>query len=486
MSPFALAGVLGSLCVPGHRAIFHGVHALRPGCAVRLDVITGRVDELPWHSVRAAAIEARRTPFTGTRTEAVRTLSGLVDDAVQRRLASDVPVGVLLSGGVDSSLVLAGLHRAGASHVKAFTVGFKDPRYDERSHAREVARHFNTECIEAEVDEANLPTLVEAALDCFDEPFADSSAIPTMLVARLARREVGVVLAGDGGDDLFAGYDRHVRGFGVSRTVGRMPGFVRRAVARGLTAVPSNRWDDVLTPLERMLPGALRRKQRGRLLHKAATLLRAEDAEEIWRGFYGVWPDPAALIAQLPSDAWHSAVAREAHAREHPLPNDEAGYLDELLLRDQTMYLPDDLLVKLDRATMECSLEAREPLLDQRLFEFAWRVPPAWRTKGGVGKSLLRDVLAMRVPAHIASRPKAGFGVPLRDWLAGPLRDWAESLLGADCLGAQGILDSAMVRQAWQRCLGGDDSAASQVWSACVVARWCQRNGVDASRVARP
>lgn len=488
VSPFGIASALGSLAIPGPRTIYEGVHALQPGHALRMDLDTGRIEHVRWHSVRAAAAAARTRPYTGSREELVRALDGLVTSAVRRRLASDVPVGAFLSGGIDSTLVVAAMQHAGVAGLRTFTAGFEHPEYDERAHARTVADALGTEHHEVLVRDADLVPLVEDAIGCFDQPFADASAVPTLAVSRLARGMVGVVLSGDGGDEFFGGYERHLRGYRLATWSARVPLAVRRRMADAIESVSGDAWDRGLRPFEPFLPAALRRTQRGRLMHKAAGLLRAEDNDGLWRAFFAVWQDPASLVAQLPGDSWRAAVACDMRAIEGELTGDERRFFDELLLRDQTMYLPDDILTKLDRCTMECGLEGREPLLDQRIFELSWRIPPAWRTDGTVGKVLLRDVLARHLPPQargILARPKAGFGVPLRTWLCGPLRDWCEDALAPRRLNAQGILDPVPLRRAWERCQAGDESAAARTWAACVVSRWLEREGLDAQRVAR-
>jgi len=488
VSPFAIASVLGSLTTRGTRTLWDGVHAVEPGCAVSLDLSTGRVAHLRWFGIRAAAAAARMRGLHEDREGMQRSFDGLVDASVRRRLRSDVPVGAFLSGGIDSSLVVAAMHRAGVRPLHTFTVGFDDPQYDERPHARLVAEAFGTEHHEVCIDDRTLVGTVEDAIACFDEPFADSSAVATLAVSRAARGTVGVVLSGEGGDEFFGGYERHLRGFALSRWLRTVPLFVRRRLADGLELVGADGWDRVLRPVESSLPAALRRGQRGRLVHKLAGILRTGDDEELWRAFYAVWPDPSALIPHLASDLWASTVARDAKAIPGRFPPEETGFFDELLLRDQTIYLPSDILVKLDRCTMESGLEAREPLLDQRLFEFAWRIPPAWRTDGTVGKRLLRESLRERLPAsahEVLARGKQGFGVPVRAWLGGALAGWADQLLDARRLDAQGILDGRLARQALDRARQGDESAAQRAWAACVVTRWFEQSGIDGSRVGR-
>jgi asparagine synthase (glutamine-hydrolysing) len=223
-------------------------------------------------------------------------------------------------------------------------------------------------------------------------------------------------------------------------------------------------------------------------VHKLAGTLRASDDEALWRALLAAWPDPSVAIRALPSDAWRAQVDRASRAAQTRFPADEPGFTDELLLRDQSLYLPCDTLTKLDRATMECGLEAREPLLDVEIFRFSWRVPHAWRTGPAGGKALLRDLLTRRLSgsaAHLARAPKQGFGVPVRAWLAGPLATWAEDILSPARLDARGVLDGPVVRTALARSRAGDESAATQAWAACCVARWCEHAGIDASRVRR-
>lgn len=488
VSPLAIASVLGSLSVRGARTIYEGVYALRPGCALCVDLSTGRVSERQWFSVRSAAAAARAQGFHGDRAEMVRAFDGLLESAVRRRLMSDVPFGAFLSGGIDSSLVVAAMRHAGVEPLRTFTVGFENAQYDERAHARAVAKALGTDHHEVMIKDQDLVSLVEDSIGCFDGPFADSSAIPTLAVSRFARQSVGVVLTGDGGDEFFGGYERHLRGFALSRWIRSVPLFARRRMADALEMLNGDTWDRALGPIEGVLPAALRRTQRGRLMHKAAISLRAADDEELWRSFFAVWLNPASLIQRLPSDLWSSTIAREARDMPRPFPSDPDGFFDELLLRDQTNYLPDDILTKLDRCSMECGLEARDPMLDTRLFDFAWRIPPAWRTDGTVGKLLLRESLRRRLPKAlhgIAGRSKQGFGVPLRAWFSGPLAEWADATLSPKRLESQGILDGKTCHAALLQARAGDEGAAQRAWTACVVSRWCEREGVDGERVAR-
>jgi asparagine synthase (glutamine-hydrolysing) len=488
VSPFALANVLGMLCPQGADGVYDGVHAVEPGCAVGLDIGTGRVVHRRWFDLRVEAKAARAEGEFSDRGAALDALGGLVDAAVSRRLQSDVPVGAFLSGGIDSALVASAIQRSGAMPLRTFTLGFADARYDERPRARALAAALGAEHHEVGLVDAEAPVLAEDVIASFDVPFADSSAMPTLALARAARGSVGVVLSGEGGDEFFAGYERHVRGHALALWNRRLPPIVRARVAGALEALGGDAWDRALAPVGKLLPWGLRRSQRGRLVHKLAGTLRASDDEALWRALLAAWPDPSVAIRALPSDAWRAHVARASHATLVRFPADEPGFTDELLLRDQSRYLPCDTLTKLDRATMECGLEAREPLLDADLFRFSWRIPHAWRTGPDGGKALLRELLARRLPgsaARLARAPKQGFGVPLRAWLAGSLASWAEDILSPSRLDARGVLDGPVVRAALARARAGDESAATQAWAACCVARWCEHAGSAGARVRR-
>ena len=488
VSPFAVAQVLSTLTARGARTVYEGVHPVPPGGMVGLDLATGRTWQHRWFDLRASARAARARGLHADRGQMLAAFDGLLDAAVHRRLQSDVPVGVFLSGGIDSSLVASAVRRAGVEPLRTFTVGFDDPRYDERPYAHAVADALGAQHHAIVVHDRDLPALVEDTIACFDEPFADSSAVATLAVARAARGSVGVVLSGEGGDELFAGYERQYRAWGIRQWAGRVPAAARARMADALEMMGADAWERALAPLEFVLPAALQRAQRGRLVHKFAGLLRTEDDEALWRSFFATWPNPAQAIPRLPSDLWAATVRRDARELGGTFPDDADGFFDEMLLRDQSVYLPSDLLVKLDRATMECGLEAREPLLDMRLFEFAWRIPPAWRMHGALGKALLRRSLAQRLPAvsrALAGRPKQGFGVPVRAWLNGPLARWADGVLDARRIDAQGILDGRAVAHALARARAGDEGGAQRAWAACVVSRWFEREGIDGSRMTR-
>jgi asparagine synthase (glutamine-hydrolysing) len=485
ISPLALGHVLQGGWVTADEPLHRGIHPLRPGEAVRLELGTGRLQRVPWRRAREAAAQARAAPFEGTRDEAARALSALLDAAVRRRLPGDGPVAVPLSGGVGSSLVLSALHRAGARGARLVALGVEDAEFDERPHARAVARWFGVECVEHELDERELPVLAEDAIACMDAPHADPAVLRSLAVARVARGAASVALLGEGGCEVLGGRPAHLHGAAAAWALARVPRPLRAALARAIAALPAERFDAVQAPFEHLLPAELRRGRRAALARAAERALGAADLDEAWRFFEAVWEDPSRVVIALPGDAWRAALRRMARTEWRPLPAEENAFLDEILLRDQTRRLPDGVLARVDRTAGECGLDARLPLLDRRVIEFSWRVPPAWRTEGGVGTRLMREALALHAPIEIAWRPRARVALPLGRWLAGPLREWAEAVLAPARMDAHGVLDPGPVRAAWARCLAGDEAAAREAWAACCLARWCERRKVDARRLAR-
>jgi asparagine synthase (glutamine-hydrolysing) len=400
-------------------------------------------------------------PFTGSIDDAVDSTATLLADAVRSRMVADVPLGAFLSGGVDSSTVVALMQAGSSARTKTFSIGYADARYDESAQARAVAEHLGTDHIELVLEPADSLALIPDLATIYDEPFADSSQIPTVLVSRLARRHVTVALSGDGGDEVFAGYNRHVAAGGLLSRLAALPRPARAALARTMTALPPDRWESLL----RVIPGRVRPRLLGEKLHKMGGLLNLDEREQ-YRRMVSQWPEPEMV-----------AIG----GRERAGPLDQSGLRGRfpdavawMRYLDLVTYLPGDILTKVDRASMSTSLEVRAPLLDHRLIEFSFRVPSAVHLHQGRSKYLLRRVLERYVPRSLIDRPKMGFGVPLGDWLRGPLREWAEDLLSEDCLNQQGLVRPEPVRAVWQRHLAGEINAQYQLWAVLMLAAWRQ------------
>ncbi len=441
--------------VPAPWSIYKGISKLPPAhfVAVREQGRSIGTPECYWN------LEAIASAGTGSATgepgDLADELDELLRDSVGRRMLADVPLGAFLSGGYDSTTVVAQMQAQSTQPVRTFSIGFHDQDYNEAVHAGTVATHLGTDHTELYVTAKEAMEVIPDLPQIYDEPFADSSQIPTFLVSRMAREHVKVSLSGDGGDELFGGYNRHVVGPDVWMRSARWPVSVRHGLGRavGLAARTGR------------LPGASRIPQLGEKLEKLSGALHAEDGEAFYKHLVSHWKQPDAIVrgGREPDTIVDSMDAGRA------LP----GLRERMMFLDMMTYLPDDILTKVDRASMAVSLEARVPLLDHRLVEFAWRVPTEYKVRDGQGKWLLRQVLYRYVPKEIMDRPKMGFAVPLAEWLRGPLRDWAETLLDADRLKREGYFSSGSIRKAWSQHLKGHNRA-SQLWCVLMFQAWLE------------
>ena len=459
IDPASVASFLRFGYVPAPFSIYRDVAKVRPGEVVSVDV-GGELKRQNYWSIDAVAQDGLRHQFTGSDAQAEELLHDLLADAVSANMISDVPLGGFLSGGIDSSTVAALMVAAKRGPVRTFSIGFSEIGYDESRHARAVAEHLKTEHSELTVTNADALNVVPHLADMYDEPFADSSQIPTHLISKLTRAYVTVALSGDGGDELFAGYNRYNLGHGVLGMACRAPAGLRRVCASILNSIP----DDMVEGLARLAPTGLLPPQPADKLKKLASVLPL-DRDAIYMRLVSQIPDPAALTFGVEG---------------HPLGMTcqwEAGrdrFVEQMQLFDTATYLPDDILQKVDRASMAVSLEVRPPLLDHRVVAFAWRLPRRMRIRGGDTKWLLRRVLDRYVPRELVSRPKMGFAIPLASWLRGPLRPWAEDLLDPSRLGG-GLLDVAGVRKLWAEHVGGRRNWAYALWTILMYEAWRRR-----------
>lgn len=469
----ALALFMRHGCIPAPHTVYEGVHKLAPGCLLEIrDGLPG--DPIPyWSAVEQAEIGVRST-LTGSERELEEELHALLYEAVGMRMEADVPLGAFLSGGIDSSLVVALMQAQSASPVKTFSIGFSDADHNEAPFAKQVASHLGTDHTELYVTPADALCVVPLLPTVYDEPFADSSQVPTYLVSQLARRDVAVSLSGDGGDELFGGYSRYSRYAlltDVWHRLQRIPLPVRRAGASVLAGVPTRQWDALFRAARPVLPARARVSRPGEKLHKLASGLAFDRPEDVYLQLMSQWRHP-------------NQVVLGAVEPLTPLTNGASTPLTDPGLRamqlDAITYLPDDILVKVDRAAMAVSLETRVPLLDHRIYELAWRLPSDLRNRPGQGKYLLRKVLGRYVPGPMVDRPKMGFGVPIGDWLRGPLREWGEDLLSPATLRSQGLLDVDVVRSAWTDHVSGRSDRKYELWSVLMLQAWLAHQDVNA------
>src|SRR6185437_4423790 len=449
----ALAAFLRFAYVPAPRTIYRGVAKLPPGTLLLIQG-DGEPELVRYWDAQAVARAGLAAPLAVGESEAADALEALLRDAVRRQMVADVPLGAFLSGGIDSSAVVALMQAESDRPVRSFTIGFAESGFDEAQHAKAVARHLGTDHTELYLDGGRALELVPKLPDWFDEPFADSSQLPTYLVSALARQHVTVALSGDGGDELFAGYNRYRWADALWRRLRLVPPPLRRAAAAAIAAVGVPGWDRLLAPV----PARWKPAQPGEKLTKAASVLTLPGPDAIYRRLVSQSDAPEALMA----DRADAAGGASAAWQSADLPN----FIDRMQLVDLVTYLPDDILAKVDRASMAVGLEARVPLLDHRVVEFAWRLPQALKLRRGGGtKYLLRQVLYRHVPRGLVERPKMGFSVPIAAWLRGPLRDWGEHLLDARALRAGGVLDPAAVRSLWEAHVSGRRDWNAQLWA---------------------
>ena len=450
----SLAAYLRFGYVPAQRSIFKGMAQVRPGHIGFVGEQGGFRETCYW-DIEHIAASGVATPATFSDEEAVDALEDVLRDAVRRRMLADVPCGAFLSGGVDSSTVVSLMQLESREPVKTFSIGFTAKDYNEAPFAKAVAEHLGTDHHELYVEPRHAIDVIPGLPDHYDEPFADSSQIPTFLVSELARGHVTVSLSGDGGDELFAGYTRYAQAEQLLAVIGRIPGALHGPLTAGLEAVA------------RALPARLSHHRVARRLGKLADLLRRGGKERLYRGLLTLWDDPAALArsgSEAHCDIWHGSLAEK-------IPD----FGERMTFIDMVTYLPGDILTKVDRASMAVGLEVRVPLLDHRVVELCWRLPRRFKVRGRDRKWLLRQVLYRHVPRALIERPKMGFGVPIGQWLRGPLRDWAEDLLSERRLREAGYLDSAPIRARWEQHLSGAIDWQYPLWVILMFQAWQAR-----------
>jgi asparagine synthase (glutamine-hydrolysing) len=472
IDPEALALYLRYGYVPAPRSIFAHVRKLTPGCLVTLSPETLRTVstagltalEKPYWSMRDVAEAGMSRPFAGDDRAAVSRLEQLLRQAISLQMIADVPLGAFLSGGVDSSTIVALMQNLsreqGGRPVKTFTIGFTEPGYNEAVYAKEVAAHLGTEHTELYVDAARAREVIPMLPHLYDEPFADASQVPTYLVAQLARQRVTVSLSGDAGDELFAGYERYDQGQALWRRGQTLPAGLRRAGAAALTTLSPRTWESIIRNAQPFLPRRFRKPVFGDYVHKAANMLGTDSLDEMYDRLIAQW-NPAPLVTP----------SRLSARRDAPTGMD---VVSRMQYADMHGYLPDDILVKVDRAAMGVSLETRVPMLDHRVVEFAFSLPANMKVRDGQTKWLLRQVLYQHVPSSMIERPKQGFAMPVGEWMRGPLRDWTESLLDAHKLREQGYLDPVPIHAKWNEHLSGARDWKNYLWDVLMFQAWLE------------
>jgi asparagine synthase (glutamine-hydrolysing) len=472
--------------IPAPYSIYRGIFKLWPGTMLTLgkgnhsscpwDVNTppfelfqgNGVSLRPYWTLRNVVEQGQAHPFNGTENEAVSELEHLLTEAVLSQQIADVPLGAFLSGGVDSSAIVALMQTHAARPVKTFTIGFHEDDYNEAKFAKDVARHLGTEHTELYVSPDEAMAVIPRLPMLYDEPFSDSSQIPTFLVSQLARQQVTVSLSGDAGDELLGGYNRYLSASAIWKTIGRLPCWGRYALAHAIKKISPSRLDQLNNSISLIIPRKMHPTRVGDKAHKLAEILAANSPEFIYHYLFWHWKSPGDIVI-----CGHEPPTILTNGNDLDLV---AEFENQMMYLDAMSYLPDDILVKVDRAAMGVSLETRVPFLDHRVVEFAWRLPLDLKIRNGQGKWILRQVLNKYVPQKMIERPKTGFCVPIDSWLRGSLKKWAEALLDEDRLKREGYFNPVPIRQKWAEHLSGQRNWQYDLWDVLMFQAWLESN----------
>jgi|SRR5450432_96809 len=466
--------------VPAPRSIYKGIQKLQQGTILALKA--GQEPELRcFWSAAEIAQSGVHSLISGSDAEVIDQLEAKLSRAIQLRMIADVPLGAFLSGGIDSSTVVALMQAQSSRPVKTFTIGFHEKNYNEAVHAKNIAQYLGTDHTELYITPQEALNVVPLISEMYDEPFADVSQIPTYLVSRLARSAVTVSLSGDGGDELFGGYDRYFRTMAIWKWLERVPASARPALSGAIRATSPGTIDLLFAAVRPLLPKSMRFSAVGDRAHKLAGLLNSQNPADIYLHALSHWPRPADMVL----GSHEPDTFNRAFAQTDSLPSFE----ERMMLTDLINYLPDDILTKVDRASMAVSLEARVPIIDHNVVEFAWKLPMRFKIRNGTSKWILRQVLYKHVPREMMERPKMGFGVPIDSWLRGPLRGWAEDLLSEESLKRQGFFNVSEVRTKLKEHLSGGRNWQYLLWDVLVFQNWLSdlaKNNVGENALARP
>lgn len=450
--------------IPAPYTIYKGVYKLLSGTI--LSIQNGSMENPPvaYWSAKDMAEKGLANQFAGSDNQAVQRLDELLQNAICQQMEADVPLGAFLSGGIDSSTIVALMQAQSSRPVKTFTIGFNEKDFNEAEHAKAVAVHLGTDHTELYVNPSDALDVIPKLPTVYDEPFSDSSQIPTFLISQLTRQHVTVSLSGDAGDELFGGYNRYFMGRSIWDKIGWMPGKVRRGLSKGLEVLSPAAWDNLFRGISPVLPKRMRQRTPGDKLHKLAEVLDVSDPMEMYQRLVSHWKVPQAIV-QGGTEPLTCLTDKTQWINSD-------NFTHQMMYMDLVSYLPDDILVKVDRAAMGVSLETRVPFLDHRVVEFAWQLPLSMKIRHGQGKWLLRQVLYKYVPKELIERPKVGFGVPIDTWLRGPLRDWVEVLLDEKQIKEGGFFDPKPIRQKWHEHLSGSRNWQYHLWDILMFQAW--------------
>ena len=478
ISKEALSKYLRFNYVPAPFSIYEDIFKLEPGCYVQIETLSSKkqpASSKQYWSLQETIRDAKKDIIVDEEI-AVKTLKTQLEKSVSQQMLSDVPLGAFLSGGVDSSLIVSIMQSQASSPIKTFTIGFDDADYDESKHAKKIAEYLGTDHQELIVTAQDAQEVIALLPDLYDEPFADSSQIPTYLVSRLAKQKVTVALSGDAGDELFAGYNRYFWGPRVWKNISWLPHFFRRALSRMVYLISVNRWNQLGSIVQILTRGFISINRMGDKAYKFADRLRnVKTIADLYLSLVTQWDDPSFLIRNFDQKI-NDPVFRIGSLNGDRIEHSNLNEMEKMMYLDTITYLPDDILCKVDRASMGVSLETRVPFLDPKIVDIAWRIDPSLKTKNGISKSLLKELLYTYVPKGLLERPKSGFGVPVGDWIRGDLRGWATDLLSKDRIEADGIFNFAPIDKLWKEHLSCKRDWTHKLWSILMFQAWLHHN----------
>ena len=451
-------------CIPAPYSIYKNIYKLLPGHYLQLnenDLKKGLLSsQKPYWSVTECAIDGNNNQLKLGESNIQKNLKTHLKSTIKQQMISDVPLGAFLSGGIDSSTIVALMQSQSNYPIKTFTIGFNESDYSEAQYAKKIAKHLGTDHTELYVPPKTAMEVIPKLPMMYDEPFSDSSQIPTFLVSQLAKQQVKVALSGDGGDELFCGYNRYVMSKKFWNTFRLMPLNLRKYIAHGIQSIsPKN-----LSRISKFMPGLNQYSTFGDKMHKGANVLKAKSLYNLYYMLCSHWQNPTDVVINSKEPG---TLLTEFKAELTGLNSQQ-----QMMARDLTTYLPDDILVKVDRAAMASSLETRVPFLDHKLIEYVWKIPHSLKFRNGQGKWVLRQILNQYVPENLTERPKMGFGVPIDSWLRGPLRDWAENLLNERKLQQEGFFNPKLIRDKWAEHLSGNKNWQSDLWDILMFQAW--------------
>jgi asparagine synthase (glutamine-hydrolysing) len=457
--------------IPAPHSIYQGISKLPQGTIVSLPANQPQAAKpIPYWDLQTAALDGIANPFQGSDAEGIAHLDKLLRETINEQMVADVPLGAFLSGGIDSSTVVALMQAQSTRPIKTFSIGFTEQKYNEAEYAKAVAAHLGTEHTELYVTPEDALNVIPQLPTLYDEPFADSSQIPTYLLSKLTRQHVTVSLSGDAGDELFCGYSRYFTAQAIWQKISWIPVGMRQFYAKLLLSVPMERWDAIINGIGKVVP-RLQQPQQGFRVHLLASFLNTKQPLDLYSQMMSSWKNPAAIVLN----------SREPDTVITNPPDwlQRLDFTNQMMYADAMTYLTDDVLAKVDRAAMGVSLESRVPFLDRRVVEFAWKLPLSMKVRDGQGKWLLRQVLYQYVPQSLIDRPKMGFGVPIDLWLRNELRDWAEALLDENRLQQEGFFNVGAVRQQWQEHLSGEFDNCYSLWHILMFQAWLEHQSIS-------